>query len=67
GAIEAIWCVQAMRHNVIPPTINYHTPDPDCPIDCVPNVARSAAINVTLSSAYGFGGHNSTLVFRKVN
>lgn len=66
GAVEAIWCVQAMRHNLIPPTINYHTPDPECPIDCVPNVARSAMVNVAISSAYGFGGHNSTLVLRKV-
>jgi beta-ketoacyl-acyl-carrier-protein synthase II len=66
GAIEAIWCVQALRHNLLPPTINYHTPDPDCPIDCVPNVARTATINVAISSAYGFGGHNSTLVLRKV-
>jgi 3-oxoacyl-[acyl-carrier-protein] synthase II len=66
GAIEAIWCVQALRHNLLPPTINYRTPDPDCPIDCVPNVARSVpAINVAISSAYGFGGHNSTLVLRK--
>jgi beta-ketoacyl-acyl-carrier-protein synthase II len=67
GAIEAIWCVQALRHNLLPPTINYHTPDPDCAIDCVPNVARDATINVAISSAYGFGGHNSTLVLRKAS
>ena len=68
GAVEAIWCVQALRHNVLPPTINYHAPDPDCPIDCVPNVARSAStLNVALSSAFGFGGHNSMLVFRKMS
>jgi beta-ketoacyl-acyl-carrier-protein synthase II len=67
GAVEAIWCVQALSDNLLPPTINYHTPDPECPIDCVPNVARSvASLNVALSAAYGFGGHNSILVLRRI-
>jgi beta-ketoacyl-acyl-carrier-protein synthase II len=67
GAVEAIWCVQALRDNVLPPTINYRTPDPDCTIDCVPNVARPVSLlNIVLSAAYGFGGHNSILVLRKI-
>ncbi|HEY4722087.1 MAG TPA: beta-ketoacyl-ACP synthase II [Anaerolineae bacterium] len=67
GAVEAIWCVQALRDNLLPPTINYDTPDPECPIDCVPNAARSASsLNVVVSAAYGFGGHNSMLVLRRI-
>jgi beta-ketoacyl-acyl-carrier-protein synthase II len=65
GAAEAIWSVQSIRDSVLPPTINYDTPDPACPIDCVPNKARPAEINVALSAAFGFGGHNTILVFRK--
>lgn len=49
----------------LPPTINYHTPDPNCAMDCVPNAARPAEVNVALSAAFGFGGHNTVLVFRK--
>jgi 3-oxoacyl-[acyl-carrier-protein] synthase II len=67
GAVEAIWCVQALREHRLPPTINYQTPDPTCPIDCVPNVARAAAIEIVLSTALGFGGHNAILIFRNVN
>jgi 3-oxoacyl-[acyl-carrier-protein] synthase II len=67
GAVEAIWCVQTLRQNLLPPTINYHQPDPGCAIDCVPNTARQvSSIEVALSAAYGFGGHNSMLLFRKV-
>ena len=67
GAVESIWCVQALRDNLLPPTINYATPDPECPIDCVPNVARSTpSLNVALSAAYGFGGHNSILALRRM-
>ena len=65
GALEAIFCVQAIRESTIPPTINYHTPDPECDLDYVPNEARSAAVHTAVSNAFGFGGHNAVLVIRK--
>jgi beta-ketoacyl-acyl-carrier-protein synthase II len=65
GAVEAIWCVQAIREGVLPPTINYHTPDPQCELDCVPNAARRAGVEVALSASFGFGGHNTILIFRR--
>ncbi len=65
GAAEAIWCVMALREGLLPPTTNYHRPDPKCPVDCIPNVARSASARAALSAAFGFGGHNTILVFRK--
>ncbi len=65
GALEAAVCIQALRHNLIPPTINLVTPDPDCDLDYVPNEARSAAdLDVVLSNSFGFGGHNATLVLQ---
>ncbi len=65
GALEAIFCVLAIRNNIIPPTIHYNTPDPECNLDYVPNQARQLPIRVALSNAFGFGGHNAVLVFRK--
>lgn len=65
GAIEAIICLLAMRDGKLPPTINYETPDPECDLDCVPNVARDAKVDITLSNSFGFGGHNVSLIFRK--
>ena len=65
GGLEAAICVLAIDRGEIPPTINYETPDPDCDLDCVPNVARKTAVNVALSNSLGFGGHNATLVFKK--
>jgi 3-oxoacyl-[acyl-carrier-protein] synthase II len=65
GAVEAGICVLAMQHDVIPPTANYKTPDPDCDLDCVPNVARSAALEAVMTNSLGFGGHNASLVFRR--
>jgi 3-oxoacyl-[acyl-carrier-protein] synthase II len=65
GALEAIFCVQAVREGIIPPTINYQTPDPDCDLDYVPNQAREKPVRVAISNAFGFGGHNAVLVIRK--
>jgi 3-oxoacyl-[acyl-carrier-protein] synthase II len=65
GSLEAIFCVNAIRDGVLPPTINYHTPDPDCDLDVVPNTARQARIDLALSNAFGFGGHNSVLAIRR--
>ena len=65
GAIEAMICILSVRNDIIPPTINYQHPDPDCDLDYVPNTARKAEVNTTLSNSFGFGGHNSVLVIRK--
>lgn len=65
GALEAIFCVQAVREGVLPPTINYHTPDPACDLDYIPNQAREKKIEVAISNALGFGGHNAVLVIRR--
>lgn len=65
GAIEAIFCILAMRDQILPPTSNYEEPDPECDLDYVPNVARPAKVNVTLSNSFGFGGHNVALVLKK--
>jgi len=65
GVVEAIFTILTMRDGIIPPTINYDTPDPECDLDYVPNIARKAQINTALSNSFGFGGVNATLVFRK--
>jgi 3-oxoacyl-[acyl-carrier-protein] synthase II len=64
GGIEAIATVLALYHGVLPPTINYETPDPDCDLDYVPNQARKQNVEVAISNAFGFGGTNATLAFR---
>ena len=67
GSVEAIFCLLAMRDSVLPPTINQDNPDPECLIDTVPNVARPAPIEYALSNSFGFGGHNVSLLFRKLD
>ena len=65
GGVEAAYTVLALQHGIIPPTINYEEPDPDCDLDYVPNVARRAPIELALSNSYGFGGTNVSLAFRR--
>ena len=65
GALEAAICVMAMRDGIIPPTINLDEPDPECDLDYTPNRARELEIDVAMSNSFGFGGHNSVLVFSK--
>jgi len=63
GALEAVATVQALGHEVIPPTANHTTPDPEVAFDCVPRVAREAAVEFAISNSFGFGGQNVTLLF----
>ena len=65
GSVEAIICLLAMRDGVLPPTINYSTPDPDCDLDYIPNEARDAKVQRALSNSFGFGGQNITLIFNE--
>lgn len=65
GAIEALVCILAMRDGILPPTANYVTPDPECDLDYIPNVARKKQVDLCLSNSFGFGGHNVSLIIRK--
>ena len=65
GAIEAVFCIQAIREETLPPTINYRTPDPECDLDYVPNHPRKASPRHVMSNSFGFGGHNATLIFSR--
>lgn len=65
GAVEAAVCVQSILHNIIPPTINLHHPDPECDLDYVPNEARNTTVNIAMSNSMGFGGHNTCLIFKR--
>jgi 3-oxoacyl-[acyl-carrier-protein] synthase II len=65
GALEALICAKVLEDGIIPPTINYDTPDPDCDLDYVPNQAREADVRVAMSNSFGFGGHNACVVLRR--
>ena len=65
GALETIFCVQAIRDGILPPTIHYQTPDPECDLDVIPNKAREKKIDLAISNAFGFGGHNAVLAVRR--
>jgi 3-oxoacyl-[acyl-carrier-protein] synthase II len=65
GALETVFCVQVVRNDLLPPTIHYETPDPECDLDYIPNQAREMRARVVVSNAFGFGGHNSVLVVRR--
>jgi 3-oxoacyl-[acyl-carrier-protein] synthase II len=66
GGVEAAACVLAIHHGIIPPTINYENPDPDCDLDYTPNKAKARKVDVALSNNLGFGGHNASVVFRRI-
>lgn len=65
GAVEMTVCALAIKHGIVPPTINYQYPDPECDLDYVPNTAREMAVNAIVNNSFGFGGHNSTITARK--
>ena len=65
GAVEMAICAKAIQTNIVPPTINYQHPDPQCDLDYVPNKAREMTVNAALNNSFGFGGHNATLVVKK--
>jgi 3-oxoacyl-[acyl-carrier-protein] synthase II len=65
GAVEGVFSVLTLQHGIIPPTINYENPDPECDLDYVPNQARRAAVQVVLSNSFGFGGTNACVIFRR--
>ena len=66
GGVEALFSILAVYHGILPPTINYDTPDPECDLDYVPNEARNKQVDIALSNSFGFGGTNATVVFKKV-
>ena len=64
GAVEALFTTLSVHEGVLPPTINYETPDPECDLDYVPNEARKADVRVAINNSFGFGGHNACVVIR---
>ncbi len=67
SALEAIVCALSVKFNIIPPTMNFETPDPECDIDCVPNQSRKHNVSIALNNSYAFGGNNASVVFKKYN
>jgi len=67
GGVEAIYMALTIENGIIPPTTNYETPDPECDLDYVPNVARKGKVNVAMSNSFGFGGTNASLVLKEFN
>ena len=65
GALEAIACIMAIQNDIVPPTINYTTPDPECTLDYVPNESQQLTVNAALSNSFGFGGHNGVIAIKK--
>ena len=66
SAIESVVCCLALRDGVVPPTINHETPDPDCPLDCVPNTARRLPLRAVMNNSFAFGGNNAVVIFTAV-
>jgi 3-oxoacyl-[acyl-carrier-protein] synthase II len=64
GGVEAIYTALTIEHGILPPTVNYETPDPECDLDFVPNVARKAEVRAAMSNSFGFGGTNASLIFK---
>jgi 3-oxoacyl-(acyl-carrier-protein) synthase len=67
GALEAVICIQALQEQILPPTINYEHPDPECDLDYIPNSARRAKVRHIMSNSFGFGGHNATIILSELN
>ena len=65
GAVEMAICAKAIQNDIVPPTINYENPDPECDLDYVPNTARELTVNAVVNNSFGFGGHNASLIARK--
>jgi 3-oxoacyl-(acyl-carrier-protein) synthase len=65
GAVEMSVCALAIKHGVVPPTINYQVPDPECDLDYVPNTARELTVNAVINNSFGFGGHNACIAAKK--
>jgi 3-oxoacyl-[acyl-carrier-protein] synthase II len=65
GAVEMAACALAIKHGIVPPTINLQNPDPECDLDYVPNTARQMPVNAIVNNSFGFGGHNSTIAAKK--
>jgi 3-oxoacyl-(acyl-carrier-protein) synthase len=65
GGLEAVISVKVLQDNMLPPTINYETPDPECDLDYVPNQARAAQVTNVMSNSFGFGGHNATIILSR--
>jgi 3-oxoacyl-(acyl-carrier-protein) synthase len=65
GAVEMAICAKAIQTDIVPPTINYENPDPECDLDYVPNAARELRVNAVLNNSFGFGGHNATIAAKK--